>query len=650
MKFYVIISLRRKSIDFSYYQDDGDTQRYAQFDGNWPAPLAIFSHGTEIEIGEGARASAAQQIEGAYDDIFALAQTTGTFDYNGNRLPYNKLLFHAIEYYLRQFLRTTLFGQMGDLDSNRADMNLNFIFGPDLGVNERSYVRKLFKDGGYNRMRELDFNAVLVKALRQESDRPYILVVNSDGADLYLSLYDKTAAAPLHNKILCLPGKGKDPRVERAMEKIIADIREDENAWYPDIEGSMDIIETAARDFLASDRHTLTDSIHLRDGQSMSYYLARQVIESAAGQGCNLGKLVNEVLAPLSVDPSKTTVLLKGQHTVNEYFRSQFRSMFGQVIEPSPLNKARIDTEMVTALLSHDSDPCTFPVPEPPVAPAPRPRPELLRMVKRVLADINGIIRSTSPDLKRGTDKANELLKILNAEGIHDLDSQITDALAELQRVCAHQSVEMPPHKETPGPSAPEVDKTALIKQYRTEIAEAKAVCRNGDPAGGQKALRKIQKELATHGITELDDRLKGALDDCMEKLSRKKTVSPTGEVPATKPAQQAKKASESPASPQKVPAKPASKGQKLLSDGKFAEAKKEFAREGNSDMAALCTSLIRATRDLAGYTAQVDKALPSTAKAILARLKAIRADFLKGGLPVHDVDSLIMRYKQKIK
>ena len=93
------------------------------------------------------------------------------------------------------------------------------------------------------------------------------------------------------------------------------------------------------------------------------------------------------------------------------------------------------------------------------------------------------------------------------------------------------------------------------------------------------------------------------------------------------------------------------SRATKLLQDGRFAEAKKEFAKEQNSEMAQVCTSLIKSTKTIEMYSSGLESVKRNKNKSAVAlALKALtetRQLYDKHNIDTQKIDSLITEYKQ---
>ncbi len=637
MKFYVLITLSKRSIAFNYYRDDSDGHAIRPFDGLWPAPLAVYSHGSAMEIGENALKAAKRGSEGAFTNIFELAQQEGTFDFNGNRYPYNKLLFHAIEFALRHFLKSTLFNISGDLETNRATMNISLNFGPDMEDKDKLYVRQLLKDGGYGNVHELDYNRMAVDALKDSFSKPNVLIVNSDGEDLYCRLYDRESLAPRSSAVSCLAGCGKDPRLDRVINKIKEDIAE-ENPWA-DFDASMDLISAAAQSFLDSNRTSINANLQLSDGNRCSYYLTRTGLDSIATNDHNFRTELKSAMDVLNVDPSLTAVILKG-NTCNQYFRTQFGYLFNQISEI----KGTVDEKVRTRIIQHlesqtdDRSPAVTPskqktIPEP-IQPTSLPNVDMRvwnRKKREILAEAKGKARMPNYNYTGAVDILKQFMLEAHQAGVSDFDVELNPFLAEWQsKVKVVETKRQDPQKQnenTVDTFQTGSESREKIKKARVTLADANSKRRGGNPTAAVAILRKLEFELHRSNFHDLDEKISQALKECGSLASE--TVE---------------------SKPKSTATTSASAAQKLLEQGKFVEAKRAFAQEGNSEMVKISTQLIRHKRDLDNYSAQLSTASKATAEGIITRLKAIKEIYRQANLDTSKIDKLINSYKNKGK
>ena len=93
------------------------------------------------------------------------------------------------------------------------------------------------------------------------------------------------------------------------------------------------------------------------------------------------------------------------------------------------------------------------------------------------------------------------------------------------------------------------------------------------------------------------------------------------------------------------------SEAEKMLQKGLFAEAKRKFAsEEGNSEMAQVCSKLIRAKRNIASYASGIDSIRRShnvTSKQnAIKELENSLALYRQYGLATAEIEQLIKQYK----
>lgn len=371
MKFHIVIHLSRNEIAFYYCRKDSDG-RLHPFDGVWPAPLAIYCHGTELEIGESALYAANQQVTGAYTDIFKVATQSGFFDMNGSAIPLNKLLLHAIEYYIKKFLKETLMQNAGTLDDLRSSMSLNFIFNVNLKQNQTDYVIDLFKNNGYGNVQELDYNKYILQLLTARTADQLFTVFSSDGTDLYFRCY----RGAWSSELIKFRGEGMDQRLEKAMKSIIADIN-DFDPYTNISDKELERIHKAAKSFLDSGELTVNDSITLDDGRQVPYYLAL-ISLSTSGESCELLRTkVKSEFDRLGLNPSASALVLKGRNICNSYFRESLRPLFGQYYEVSGDKQSEVFNNIAADLLSQQRLKNIVELPKPPEPKPPHsgPRP-----------------------------------------------------------------------------------------------------------------------------------------------------------------------------------------------------------------------------------------------------------------------------------
>lgn len=168
-----------------------------------------------------------------------------------------------------------------------------------------------------------------------------------------------------------------------------------------------------------------------------------------------------------------------------------------------------------------------------------------------------------------------------------------------------------------------------MRRELHREMADIKALLRTGRKDDAVVALEKLEVRLQHDNIHEFDS----GLADIRKEYGLNEGVIIKEENLAVS----AKKAMSS--------------AEKLLQKGQFAEAKRKFAsEEGNSEMAQVCSKLIRAKRNIASYVSGIDSIRRSnnvTSKQnAIKELENSLALYRQYGLETIDIEQLIEQYK----
>ena len=183
------------------------------------------------------------------------------------------------------------------------------------------------------------------------------------------------------------------------------------------------------------------------------------------------------------------------------------------------------------------------------------------------------------------------------------------------------------PISENPKRS-PVVDLRKLRREYHRETADIKALLRTGRKDDAVIALEKLEVHLHHYNVHVFDS----DLADIRKEYGLNDAV----DVKTDYPVAPAKKTM--------------SEAEKLLREGQFAEAKRKFASEGNSEMAQACSKLIRAKRSIASYVSGLDSVRRS--RNVTSKQNAIKelenslALYRQYGLVTKEIEQLIERYK----
>ena len=586
MKFHILIHLSESSIGFYYCRTKSDDRSMRPFLGEWPAPLAVYVHGNELEIGKSAYIAATNQVEGAYADLFQLAGREEYFEFNGSRRNLNKLLLVAIEHYFQKFLREHLSQQAGALEDIRGELSVSFIFDVNLSLEKKEYVLDLFRNNGYNNIRELDYNQYLLDEIGDDLSpmrkRGNLVVMSAYGDDIYFRNYLEGKGGQL----VCLPAVGTDGRLDKAKELISRCVLR-ADAWI-DLEQEKSRIDTAAREFVDSGRPSVNAYLELSTGLQVPYFITSSSLGSDTKDSDRLRAVLLPALAKEGVRPEAATLVLKDERINSNFFRSILTPLFAETIP--------FHGDYHSKLLN--------------------------RIAAELLAQSDRVPPISYPGNNDVPDQQNDDDTLTPPPPQPKFDAKALMKMGREMRI-ARANINA---KYSRG------DKVAASNEYRA-LLEA---WENAAPA---ELLSELHDWLANKGISR-DDLLKVSNQTKASKSERPRpTVS-------TKPRDEEGK-SKSEKNEKKPVVNEMTEGERLLKSGNFSEAKRFFAGVGNEHMKQLCIDLLRDSRDLKAMASQNLSSLSPTArKNNLDKLKRIKTNYLKAGLSAQKIEDLIGKLK----
>ena len=166
-------------------------------------------------------------------------------------------------------------------------------------------------------------------------------------------------------------------------------------------------------------------------------------------------------------------------------------------------------------------------------------------------------------------------------------------------------------------------------REVRTQIAEAKAKIRKGDLSSAITSLSSLRKIMNDKGLYDFDK----SIDEVLNTVN----------IPAKSGSTEKKVATPS-------TAKKVSEAERLLASGKFPEAKRAFASEGNSAMAQICSELIKSKRTITLYQSGLESARRSTnmttAATAIRELSSILKIYKTHNIDSATLEGLINNYK----
>ena len=635
---------------------DGDN-RFVDFmqDGGGEMPFAIECVGNEFVIGKSALDSATQKLApNAFANIFDACKESRTFRFAGRDEQLNKLPFYAIKHYINKILQNCFYGVIGNIDSNVSKLPLVFLFAPELDTDKKLFISSPFEKGGFQNMCSISYHQLLLPVVMgtiPEKQRAKVaIMVSVDKNDLLLQFYDAETKESLMDSIR-IEGQGSDPRLKQAKDLIWAGLY---SYNYQPREPEEDILREAALRFLNSNVRMVNEELCMSDGSMQDYCLSRDDLDmSAIGEATRLvSHHLNEALNHNGLNVSQCQVILVGK-AATDYFEN----IFGQMPLAYPVRKVteKVKNLMLDRLLGlvkkagydvsklFSLTPKVIEEPivckeatvasELPVEDVAVPTPADKRKVRVMVADINAKLRVN--DTNGAYVVYVELKEWVTQKGFTEWDADLSK-LAETMGSMKKNEKEASKKREKlssvtksvadSSKKATNVDLKKLQREFHRETAEIKALARTGRKDDARIALYKLEARLHHDDIKEFD----AALTDIRKQYGLENVAAVKKEVETAK--------------------KKKSEAEMLLQKGLFAEAKRNFAEEGNSEMAQACSKLIRAKRNIASYVSGVDSVRRSrnmTSKQnAIKELENCSALYRMYGLETAEIEQLIEQYR----
>ena len=650
MNYCILVTISRNSISFRYNRMDGDN-RFVDFmqDGGSEMPFAIECVGNEFVIGKSALESATKQLApNAFANIFDTCKEMRTFRFAGRDEQLNKLPFYAIKDYVGKILSDRFYGEVGNIDNNVSKLPLVFLFTPELDTDKKLFITSPFEKGGFQNICSISYHQLLLPIIMDslpEKQKPKVaIMVSVDKNDLILQFYDAVTDKSLAD-LVRIEGQGSDPRLKQAIDLIWAGLN---NYNYQPREPEENVLRDAALKFLNSNLRTVNDVLCMSDGSMQDYCLSRDELDmSAIGEACRLvSHHLNETLINNGLRIQQCQIILVG-NAATDYFENIFSQMalaypVKKVLEKeknlmldrllSLVKKANYE---VSNLFSKRTEnivvpPYSFSSSENNAIHTPSPTDK--RKVRIMMADIKAKLRGS--DVKGAYAIYDELKLWLERNGFHDCDVELENVIKGVARV-----VKTPSHSEekqhpVPKPisenpkKSPVVDLKKLQREFHRKTADIKALLRTGRKDDAVIALEKLEVHLHHDNVHAFDS----DLADIRKEYGLNDAVNVKRDIPV-------------------APAKKTmSDAEKMLQKGQFAEAKRKFASEGNSEMAQACSKLIRAKRSIASYASGLDSVRRS--RNVTSKQNAIKelenslALYRQYGLVTKEIEQLIELYK----
>lgn len=630
---------------------DGDN-RFVDFmqDGGSEMPFAIECVGNEFVIGKSALESATKQLApNAFANIFDTCKEMRTFRFAGRDEQLNKLPFYAIKDYVSKILSDRFYGEVGNIDSNVSKLPLVFLFTPELDTDKKLFITSPFEKGGFQNICSISYHQLLLPIVMDslpEKQKPKVaIMVSVDKNDLILQFYD-AVTDKLFADLVRIKGQGSDPRLKQAMDLIWVGLN---NYNYQPREPEENVLRDAALKFLNSNLRTVNDVLCMSDGSMQDYCLSRDELDmSAIGEACRLvSHHLNEALINKGLNIQQCQIILVG-NAATDYFENIFSQMalaypVKKVLEKeknlmldrllSLVKKANYE---VSNLFSKRTEnivvsPYSSSLSENNAIHTPSPTDK--RKVRIMMADIKAKLRGS--DVKGAYAIYDELKLWLDQNSFHEWDVELENVIKGVDRVVKEPSPSEDKQHPVPKPTSenpkksPVVDLKKLRREFHRETADIKALVRTGRKDDAVIALEKLEVRLHHDKVH--------AFDSDLADIRKEYGLIDAVKIISDNPVASAKKTK--------------SEAEKMLQKGLFAEAKRKFAsEESNSEMAQVCSKLIRAKRNIASYASGIDSVrrnhnVTSKQNAI-KELENSLALYRQYGLETIDIEQLIEQYK----
>jgi hypothetical protein len=322
-----------------FYAQNGVGFKPFEYDGANEVPLYFYSEGLNFEIGESAKSKFLKGSPDGFGDYFELIKNTDkTFSYLDEKTPFKQLLIKGVERVLDAFLKEILLSP--DKSASLKDtLNINLVFSSDVKENEVLFVGELFQDDGYEMIRLLYYDYLLLNYFDLERKigayEGYILVGGIDG-NLHLEFY-----ASLSDKLPKLSsigiGLANDPR-----DKIIAQILFDKavlrtGAIYSKAKGEQEVkrlVETAKK-HSSSDKALFYVPVQLSDGSSCKVRIKMNTVNDILSYQADYTKDFDLVVATeqkTAMQNVDLQVILK-KSISSELFKERLRRRYNNVYQ-----------------------------------------------------------------------------------------------------------------------------------------------------------------------------------------------------------------------------------------------------------------------------------------------------------------------------
>lgn len=645
MNYCILIELSRRTIAFSYSRDDGKNQ-FIPYGDELIKPLAIYSSGNELRIGKFAAEEARAGKVGAYDNIFDAIKKPASFTYRGTQYPLNKLLLFGIEQCLREFFDSILYGIEGQLEQNTAKAPICLLMSSELNDNEQAYVINLLRNAGYCNTSCIDYNSQVLDYVRNSLSNSIekAAFVSTTGNDLFVECLDVQDTQPRRVFDLSVKDAGKDPQIDQIVRLIWQDIQYDENSMNLVFDECLPKLQNQAQNFLDSGELMCQNAI-LFNGHSYEYFLSKH---SIAGRRHGTDNALDNLLLQLrskGVEPTKSSIILLKSTANNAYVKQSFSDSFPSVI----IFDEKKHQEMLSSILEsvkkrnyilNDIAPSSAPCIADVVTSSPYTQFQTIdirvfnREWRTVRGTVSGFMRN------RRANEAKDALEIfINNYDNSGIDLSEAKSLLEDVKSMLESSRQIMPdppfnetkEKDTINSDSDPTDIKVFMREWRISRAEARGYLREGKT---EQARALLESFISNHKGWDNDEP--------KQMLSELKTNPPEKGTPSV--------VSTSSQRCQTSKQEDCTEGEKLMKQFRLKEAREWFTEQKMMAKAADCTNLIKASRQIKAYKAEVQSISNNhnvqLAKSHLEDMRSWRTIYVNYDMDTKEIDEIINSYK----
>lgn len=644
MNYCILVTISRNSISFRYNRIDGDNRFVDMMqDGEREMPFAIECAGSDFIIGKSALEAATSNLaQNAFADIFNTCKSMRTFRFAGRDEQLNKLPYYAIKNYVGKILSNKFYGQEGTIDSNISRIPLVFLFAPEIDTDKKRLIVSPFENGGFQNLCSISYYQLLLptllNTLPEVKKMKAMVMASVDNEDLLLQTFSLEQFQEIGNSIL-VTGQGRDPRLNQAADMIWANLF---SYNYKEREPETQILLDAAARFLNSNEKSVNDSLCMSDGSMQPYMLDRSCLDMpSVGENSRLiSHELYEFLSEHDLGIQQCQIVLVGK-AASDYFENIFNQMQitvpvikvtekekGQMLDRLLVMVKQVNyevrtlfsddiattagnTSFVKSVLKeniHERTPL-------PTVDKVVPSKDDKRKVRTDIADIKGKLRSK--DTFGAYQLCKDLQIWLEQKGFIDWNAELENILKEINLAQQAES-------KVTSKVSPQIDMRSFGREVSRKLAEIKAHARLGRINEAVDALDELIRDLQKKNVKEFDAKIQAIVSDYGLKRNTENVA--------------------------KATSNSISAAEVMLKNEKFAEAKRQFAAEGNSEMAQVCSSFIRAKRKMMACASGIDSVRRThNAQSIKNVIKELEGSLLlyrKYGVNSNDLEELIEQYK----